>query len=134
MDIVQRAKNICLTPNTEWPVIQSEQADTASLISGYVLPLAAIGAVAGFVGGSILGRSLPFVGFYRVPLVTGIGLAIFSLVMAVVGVVILALIVNALAPTFGGEQNKTQALKVVVYSYTPAWIAGVLSVLPALGV
>ncbi len=50
MSIVDRAKNICLTPNTEWPVIAGESAQTGALITGYVLPLAAIGAVAGFIG------------------------------------------------------------------------------------
>jgi hypothetical protein len=134
MDLVQRAKNICLSPNTEWPVIDAEPTSPGTLISGYVLPLSAIGAVAGFVGGSIVGRSLPFVGFYRVPMVSGIVAAVFSVVMAVVAVYVMSLIVNALAPTFGGEKNSTQALKVVAYSYTPAWIAAVLLVLPVLGI
>src|SRR5512147_2530289 len=46
MTVVDRVKNICLTPNTEWPVIAGEPASPASLITGYVAPLAAIGAVA----------------------------------------------------------------------------------------
>ena len=54
--------------------------------------------------------------------------------MAIVGVLILAFIIDALAPTFGAQKNRSQALKVAVYSYTPAWIAGVLNILPALGV
>ena len=62
MAIVDRVKNICLTPNTEWPVIAEEATSAGSLITGYVAPLAAIGAVAGFIGGSIVGTSLPFVG------------------------------------------------------------------------
>src|SRR5262249_1967550 len=45
-----------------------------------------------------------------------------------------SLIINALAPTFGGQKNSSQALKLAVYSYTPAWVAGVLNILPLLGV
>jgi hypothetical protein len=67
-----------------------------------------------------------------VPLVTSLVTSIFAFVMAIVGVFVLSLIINALAPTFGGEKNSTQALKVAVYSYTPAWVAGVLQILPAL--
>jgi hypothetical protein len=134
VSIVDRAKNICLTPITEWPVIAAEPASTQGLVTGYVLPLAAIGAVAGFVGGSIVGRTLPFVGTYRVPFMSGLVLAVFALGMAVVGVFVLSLIINALAPTFGGEQNQIQALKVAVYSYTPAWVAGVLYLVPLLGI
>ena len=60
MDIVTRAKNICLTPNTEWPVIAAEATPPGTLITEYVVPLAAIGAVAGFIGGSVVGTSFGF--------------------------------------------------------------------------
>src|SRR5580698_5835575 len=120
MAIVDRVKNICLTPNTEWSIIADEPTTTGDLITGYVVPLAAIGAVAGFVGGTIIGRSLPFIGTYRMPLATGLGLAVLTFVMAIVGVFIISLIINALAPSFGAEKNSIRALKVTVYSYTPA--------------
>jgi hypothetical protein len=134
MDIQTRAKNILLTPNTEWPVIAEETTPTNSLITGYVVPLAAIGAVAGFIGGSLVGITLPFVGTYRVPIATGLATAVFVFVMAIVGVFILSFIINALAPTFGAQKNTAQALKVAVYSYTPAWLAGVFQILPSLGI
>ena len=133
MGIVERVKNICLTPNTEWSVIAGETATTGGLITGYVAPLAAIGAVAGFIGGSLVGHSLPFIGFYRVPIVAGLGAAVFTFVMAIVGILVLSFIVNALAQTFGGEKNSSQAMKVAVYSYTPAWVAGILQIVPTLG-
>jgi len=134
MDTVTRAKNICLTPATEWPVIAAEQTPAAVLLGGYVAPLAAIGAVAGLIGGSLIGFTVPFGGTYRVPLVAGIAGAAFTFVMAIVGVFILSVVINALAPTFNGQQNSGQALKVAVYSYTPAWVAGALHVVPPLGV
>jgi hypothetical protein len=134
MDIIQRAKNICLTPATEWPVISAEPATPGGLLTGYAAPLAAIGAIAGFLGGAIIGQTLPFVGHYRVPLAAGLIAAIFTFCMALVGVFVLSLIIDALAPTFGGQKNSIQALKVAVYSYTPAWIAGVLQIVPLLGI
>lgn len=134
MNIVDRIKNICLSPNTEWPVIESEPAQAGPLITGYVIPLAAIGAVAGFIGGSIVGRSLPFVGFYRVPIMSGLVGALFTVAMAVCGVFVISLIINALAPTFGARQDSGQALKVAAYSFTPAWVLAALNILPVLGV
>ena len=133
MDIVDRIKKICLTPTTEWPVIAGETTPAGTLITGYVLPLAGISAVAGFIGGSILGRTLPFVGHYRVPMTAGLTMAIFMLVAAVIGVYIMSMIINALAPTFGAQKDSAQAFKIAVYSYTPAWIAGVFQILPFLG-
>jgi hypothetical protein len=134
VSILERAKNICLTPTTEWPIIAAEPASPGALVTGYVVPLAAIGAVAGFIGGSIVGHTLPFLGTYRTPLATGLVLALFTLAMSVVGVFVLSFVINALAPTFAAEKNSTQALKVAVYSYTPAWIAGVLQIVPLLGI
>jgi len=134
MDIIQRAKNVCLTPKTEWPVIAAEPADTGALLGGYAAPLAAIPAAAGFIGSAIIGLSLPFVGHYRVPFMSALVGAVLSLGMAIVGVFVLSLIIDALAPTFNGEKNAIQSLKVAVYSCTPAWLAGVLQIIPVLGV
>jgi hypothetical protein len=135
MGIIDRVKNICISPKTEWPVIAEEPAATGSLIAGYVAPLAAIGVISGFVGSSIIGHSIPFVGgTIRTPMVMGIGLAVFQFVMAIVGVFIIAFIINALATSFGGEKNSAQALKVAVYSYTPGWIAGIFHLIPGLGI
>src|SRR6185436_9361167 len=47
---------------------------------------------------------------------------------------LLSLIINMLAPNFGGQKDSTLALKVAVYSFTPAWVAAVLNILPLLGV
>ncbi len=134
MDLVTRAKNITLTPGSEWPVIEGESATTGDLLTGYALPLAAIGAVAGFIGTSLVGTTLPFVGTYRAPLVSGIVAAAFGLGMALVMCFLLSLIIDALAPTFNGQKNQIQALKLAVYSFTPAWVAGVLRIVPLLAI
>ena len=54
--------------------------------------------------------------------------------MAFVSIFILSLIINALAPSFGGQKNSTQALKVAVYAFTPAWVAGALQILTPLAI
>ena len=134
MDIKTRVKNILLTPKTEWPAIEAEPTSTGAIVTGYAMPLAAIGAIAGFIGGSLVGVSLPFLGTYRVPIMTGLVGAALTFCFAIVGIFILAFIINALAPTFGAQKDSNKALKVAVYAYTPAWIAGALQILPALSV
>lgn len=135
MDLVSRAKNIVLSPATEWAVIETEPATAGGLITGYAAPLAAIGAICGFIGGALIGTTLPFTGVhYRVPIISALVGAIFTFGMALVGCFVLGLIIDALAPTFGGQKNPVQALKVAVYSYTPAWLAGVLNLVPLLAI
>ena len=133
MAMIERIKGICLKPKTEWDAIAEEETSTAELFKGYAVPLAAIPPIAGFIGGSLIGRSIPFIGSYRVPIVSGLVMAVFTFVMALVGVFIVSLIINYLAPSFGAQKNSAQALKVAVYAYTPAWVAGVLQILPMLG-
>jgi hypothetical protein len=133
MTIIERVKNICLTPKTEWPVIAGEPTSSGALITGYVAPLAAVGAAAGFVGLSLIGQGTFFFGTFRLPIVLGLVQAVISFVGAIVAVFVVSLIINALAPSFGAEKNSAMAMKVAAYSYTPALAAGVLRVLPALG-
>lgn len=133
MDLVQRAQKIVLSPQTEWPVIAEETTTQNALVTGYVVPLAAVSAVAAFIGQVFVGVSVPFVGTVRVPIVSGLVGAVLGVVMAVVLVYVLAAIITALAPTFNTEKNKTQAFKVAIYSITPVWVAGILNLIPALG-
>jgi hypothetical protein len=134
MDLVERAKRILLQPGQEWQAINTEAVTTADLYRSYIVPLAAIGPVASIIGMSVVGVSVPFFGTYRVPFGTAVGHAVVSYVLTLVGVYALALIINALAPTFAGEKNDMQALKVAAYASTAAWVAGVFSLIPALSV
>ncbi len=132
MDIVERVKAIILTPKTEWQAIEGEPCDAAYLFTNYVAILAAIPAVCGFIGMSIIGIGLPMIGTYRVGIVSGLVSAIAHYVLAFVMVYVLALITDALAPTFGAQKNQSAALKLAVYSMTPAWLVGVFSLIPGL--
>jgi len=130
--IVQRARNILLKPAETWGVIAEEPATAAGLFTGYAVILAAIPPVAGFVGGQVFGHSM-FGITYRPPFVGALIAAIFQYVLSLIGIYVFALIVDALAPSFDGQKNRIQALKVVVYAYTAAWVAGILTLMPALG-
>jgi len=131
MALVDRVKNILLTPKTEWPVIAAETTSTADLLKGYVAPLAAIPAICGFIGGSLIGYG----GFglsFKVPIVAGIAGAIFGYVMSFVMVFLLSFIINALAATFNAEKSDSQAMKLTAYSFTASWLGGVFSMIPGL--
>ncbi len=134
MNLLQRASNICLNPKTEWPVIEAEAATPADLFKTYIIPLSAIPAVASFLGMTIFGMSIPFMGTIRTPFLTGLTTLILTFGLGLVSTYLISLIINALAPSFGGEKNGIQALKATAYAFTPAWIAGVLNIMPSLGI
>lgn len=132
MALIDRVKRILLTPKEEWPVIDAEQASVGSLYRGYILPLAAVGPVAALIGWSVFGMRIPFVGSFRVPFSIGVRNAVMTYVLGLIGVFVLGLIIDALAPTFGGQKNQIQGLKVAAYSYTAAWVGGAFNLIPAL--
>lgn len=132
MGLVDRVKNILLNPRQEWEVIDAEAATPAGLYTGYILPLAAIGPVCQAIGYSVLGIRLPFVGTWRTPIGSAITSAVVMYVLTLVGVYVLSLIIDNLAPTFGGTRSSIQALKVATYSYTAAWVVGIFALIPGL--
>ena len=130
--LVDRAKNIILTPKQEWPVIDAEPSTIGDIYKSYVMILAAIPALAGLLGSLALGYS--FLGItYRPSITSALGTAVTQYVMALISTFVLALIIEALAPSFGGVKNRVQAFKVAAYSSTAAWLAGVFALIPALG-
>jgi hypothetical protein len=114
MALVERITNILLKPKFEWPKIADEAATVSSLFTGYIMLLAAIGPVV-------------------MALKSGPAIALLSYAITLGVTYLVAMIVDALAPTFGGEKNFIQSLKLTAYSYTAAWIAAVLQVVPLLG-
>lgn len=122
--LITRVKNIILSPKTEWPVIAQEQTDTASLFTGYVMIMAAIPAVFGLLS-NILFTPLGIVFSFITMLLT------YGLTLAMVFV--MALIIDALAPSFGAQKNQIQAMKTAAYYGTPGWAAGVFLIIPVLG-
>jgi uncharacterized membrane protein YGL010W len=123
MDIVARAKAIILSPATEWTFIEGEPGDAAGLYRNYIAILAAIPPVCRLVGSLLFGTDR-------------IGHAILSAIvyylLSLVAIYVVAWIVDALAPTFSGRKDLFSSLKLVAYSFTPAWIVGVFFLIPAL--
>jgi Yip1 domain len=132
MNIVERVKAIILSPVTEWPVIERESGDVTYLFMNYVAILALIPAVCGFIGTSIIGVSIPGAGTFRVPIFSGLFHAVLGYVLTFVVVYVVGLIIDLLAPTFAGQKNSANALKLAVYSFTPAWLAGIFQIIPGL--
>jgi uncharacterized membrane protein YdcZ (DUF606 family) len=126
--LINRIKNIILTPKTEWPVIETEPTSIAQLYKGYVVPLAAFSALMSFVHLSIIG-----VGFSRMPVLSGLAYALVSFILGLLGLYVVGWVIDMLAPTFSGQRDRRQALKVAAYAFTPGAIGAIFVLLGALG-
>jgi len=126
-----RAKDIIVSPKTEWGVIDGEPATIGGIYTSYVVILAAIGPLAGLIGQQVFGFSLLGV-TYKPPMNWSLGMAVIGYAMTLVSCYVLALIIDALAPSFGGTKDMVKAFKVAAYSATAAWLAGIFAIIPML--
>lgn len=135
MNIIERVKNIIITPKTEWVKISGEEQSLSSVLTSYVIPLSLIGAAATLIGWGLIGKSYNFGILGSVALKgfdIGIKYAIISLVSVIAGFLITAFVVDALAPSFGSEKNLNRSGQLVGYGYTPSLIGAVLNIFPGL--
>ena len=132
MNAALRAKSIIIDPRTEWQAIERENDDPAYVLTRYVTLFAIIPSLFGFVGACLIGAVAQSGAIVRTPLVDGLFGAIFGYVTACASVLVIALFIQVLAPMFGGRRNFDSAFKLAVYSFTPAWLAGIFLLLPGL--
>ncbi|MCX7064308.1 MAG: Yip1 family protein, partial [Proteobacteria bacterium] len=111
----------------------TESTTVTDLYKNYIVILAAIPAVFGFIKGSLFGIDLPMLGTMRVGIGAGLTGMVISYALGLVHVYVIALIVDTLAPTFGGRKNLLQALKLAAYAFTAAWVAGLAQIVPWIG-
>lgn len=128
-----RAKGMLFTPKSEWATAAGETDSVRGLYVGYIMILAALPAIAGFIKGSLIGYGA-FGITVRTPIVSGVIGMIVGYALGLVVAYIMALIIDALAPTFGGQKNQVQALKTAAYAWTAAWVAGIATIIPWLGI
>ena len=127
MNLVERAKNILLTPKTEWPVVAGEEPNIMQIFTGYVLPLAVIPTVAMIIGYGMFETA------FGQGLTWGIAHGLAQFVSAFVVVYLTAFVIDFLAPNFGSQKNMGRAVQLVAYSFTPSWVAGILHIIPVIG-
>ena len=127
MNLVERAKNILVTPKTEWDAVAAEEPNTQQILLGYVLPLALIPTIAVIIGWGLIGI------FGFTSFTYGIAMGLVQLINAFLSVLVTGFVIDLLAPSFGSQKNMGRAVQLVAYSMTPVWIAGILNILPSIG-
>lgn len=131
MNLVERVQAILLKPKATWPVIESEPDDIPGLYKNYLVYLAGVSSLAAFIGYSLVGTGMMGIHF-RVPIVAGLVNMVVGFALTLALIYVLALVANALAPSFGGQKDMGKAFKLVAYGATAGLLGGVFNLLPAL--
>jgi hypothetical protein len=128
--LLERVRALLAAPQAQWPLIAAEPATLSGLYRNYILVLAAIPPLCGFIKVSLIGYAWHRFTIYRLGVGAGLSAAIVHYVLSLAIVYVMAVVVDALATSFGGRPDRVQALKAVGYSYTASWICGLGQLLP----
>ena len=132
MNLIERVKNIITSPKSEWEKIAVQEESMGTVLGSYVVPLVLVGAIATFIGYGFIGVNY---GLFKIAGVEwGIKMACIQVVTAIVGVVLTAYVVDALAPSFGSEKNINKSTQLVAYGYTPAFVGAIFNIIPAIAI
>lgn len=134
MNILERARDIILNPRVTWQVIKGEAVDLKQLFVNYAAPLALIPAVCGLIGMTVIGIRVPAGTVVRAPFMGALLGGLTGYILHLAGVWVGGWLVKTLAPYFSSKPDFNSAMKVVVYSMTPVWLAGIFSLIPGLGI
>lgn len=130
MNLFERAKAIMFKPGETWEIIKGEQTTVWELFTSYAAILAAVPPVANFIGESLVGRNLPFVGYWRQPVLSGIYHLVLQYALFLASLFVAAFVADFLAPSFDSKKNLAGAMKALVFSSTTYLLAGVLFIVP----
>ena len=128
--IINRVKQILVSPKTEWQTIEVENAPHIKVFTTYVVPLAIIPAIAAFIGYGLIGYSV--LGVHVSNMGWGLRQAIVQYITMLGGTYITAFVIDALATNFGARKDFDRAFSLVAYAYTPMFVAGIFYILPSL--
>ncbi|MDD8026719.1 MAG: Yip1 family protein [Acidobacteriota bacterium] len=134
MDLIPRVQNLVVKPKDEWVKIKGEDTPPMTLILSYAAILAAIPAIAQFIGFGLIGIRVPFLGAYRYPLGSALLRSVLYYVFTLASVYGFGFVINLLAPNFGTKPNLQKAMQLAVYSMTIPFLAGIFYIIPSLGV
>lgn len=131
--LVGRAKAIVMSPKAEWPRVAAETTEPAKVLTSYAIPLIAIGPIASLIGSQLFPISILGI-TYKPSLTTAIATAVVTFVLAIVNLFLISFVANFLSPKFGGKDSFPAAFRLVAYSMTAAWLAGIFGIVPQLAI
>ncbi len=110
--VFNRARNLIVSPKTEWTVIQSETQGKEAVVKSYAIPLILIMALCSILGSIIM------VSNFGYAIIKALG--IFGFTYA--GMYVSAIIINELTTSFNSKKDIDTTFRLVVYSFTGYFI------------
>ena len=119
-------------PKKEWKSIKEERCTVGKCFCSHVLILAAIPAIAGYIGTTQVGWSFGGFETHRLTTQSALQIAIITYLTMLVAVFSLGKAIHWMGQTYGSKQTLPQAIALAAYTATPLWMMGFFFLYPVL--
>jgi hypothetical protein len=121
-------------PKKEWKSIKEERCTVGKCFCSHVLILAAIPAIAGYIGTTQVGWSFGGFEVHKLTTQSALQIAIITYLTMLVAVFSLGKAIHWMGQTYGSKQTLPQAIALAAYTATPLWLMGFFFLYPVLWV
>lgn len=132
--VLERVKQVIFHPKDTWETIKEEDVSVQELTRNYLLVLAAVPAVASFLGMWLVGYWVSIKPLFRLSFGRALSHALLGYILTVAGIWAIGKAIGFFASRFGSQISEKNAFALSVYSHTPFLAIGVLNIFPALSV
>ena len=124
--VFKRAKQILLSPQSEYHAIEQEDKSHIKVLASYILPLLLMPVLFAFIGYGLVGFN--YGGHHFSQVNWGFRMAIIQMLVLLGGIYLSSAAINALSDNFGVTKNFNRIFSLVAYAYTPVLLAGVFHI------
>ena len=130
--VLNHVWGLIFNPKGEWKSIKSERCTIGKCFRSHVLILAAIPAIAGYIGTTQVGWSFGGFEVHRLTTQSALQIAILTYLTMLVAVFSLGKAIHWMGQTYGSRQTLPQAIALAAYTATPLWLMGFFFLYPVL--
>ncbi len=123
---------LLINPKEEWVKIRSEECSVGTCYFSYVLLLAAIPPVSGYIGTTTFGWEIGAREAVKLSSQSALTIAVAYYLVMLVGVFSMGFMIHWMGKTYGTEQPLARCISLAAFVATPMFLVGVFEVLPIL--
>lgn len=128
--ILTHVVGLFTNPKKEWQEIREERCSVGFCYLTHVLILAAIPAVAGYIGSTQVGWSLTPGNEIRLTAQSALLISIAFYLAMLVGVWVMGRVIHWMAETYGADPSPNQGIALASFTSTPIFLAGAMAFYP----
>ena len=130
--VLQHVWGLFSEPRRAWREIRDQRCTISKCYCSHVLILAALPAIAGFIGTTQVGWRIGAREVHKLTLESGLAIALLTYFTLLVAVLSIGWMIHWMGQTYGAKRPLPQCVALAAYTATPLFLVGLLWIYPVL--